>query len=375
IDIKALKNCINVIAKLDIKVEANKISITAKEEVLINGGTSYTRWNASGIESGTKGLWREHASQHSLVGPNSLGSPTLPETMKLGKGQLDLFNHYLKPDGDKRQGVKQGEYTVTDAEGGVHKGSLDAQGFASVAGLPIGTAKVVFGKDPRSSWEEASHFPDSEKWAGDLGGSGLPLNPPASFVAAPKGGGGSPSSKLGTGVDEFVAKSPTLQKDLEKLKSAGWSIDYGEVGKGSYADRAAKIINLDGALVDDPARATQILAHETGHALYPYKENLSSKAAYVNGCLADEGAATLNNIKVQREIIANGGEDIGIAGDSKNHAAYNGAYDKFLGDKNKQAAINSIGKIFGNNEITSTTNQPYADYYGSYYPGKSRGKK
>ncbi|MEJ8852913.1 type VI secretion system Vgr family protein, partial [Variovorax rhizosphaerae] len=37
IDIKALKNCINVIAKLDIKVEANKISITAKEEVLING--------------------------------------------------------------------------------------------------------------------------------------------------------------------------------------------------------------------------------------------------------------------------------------------------------------------------------------------------
>ncbi|MEJ8852071.1 type VI secretion system tip protein VgrG, partial [Variovorax rhizosphaerae] len=37
-------------------------------------------------------------------------------------------------------------------------------GFASVAGLPIGTAKVVFGKDPRDPWEEASHFPDSEKW-------------------------------------------------------------------------------------------------------------------------------------------------------------------------------------------------------------------
>lgn len=71
IDIQALKNNINVLAKLDIKLEANKITISAKEEVVINGGTSYTRWNASGIENGTNGLWREHAAYHSLVGPKS----------------------------------------------------------------------------------------------------------------------------------------------------------------------------------------------------------------------------------------------------------------------------------------------------------------
>ncbi|MDQ8034739.1 MAG: DUF2345 domain-containing protein, partial [Bordetella sp.] len=77
IDIHALKNNIAILAKLEIKQEANRITITAKEEVLINGGTSYTRWNAQGIVSGTNGLWREHAASHSLVGPASLPVPEL----------------------------------------------------------------------------------------------------------------------------------------------------------------------------------------------------------------------------------------------------------------------------------------------------------
>ncbi|MDQ0572559.1 type VI secretion system secreted protein VgrG [Variovorax paradoxus] len=72
VDIRALKASIDVLAKLNIKLEANRITITAKEEVLVNGGSSYTRWNADGIEHGTNGLWREHAASHSLLGPKSL---------------------------------------------------------------------------------------------------------------------------------------------------------------------------------------------------------------------------------------------------------------------------------------------------------------
>ncbi|MBS0427826.1 MAG: DUF2345 domain-containing protein, partial [Proteobacteria bacterium] len=71
IDIRALKDAVNVLAKMNIKMEANRITITAKEEVVVNGGTSYTRWNAQGIVSGTNGLWREHAASHSLVEPDS----------------------------------------------------------------------------------------------------------------------------------------------------------------------------------------------------------------------------------------------------------------------------------------------------------------
>jgi type VI secretion system secreted protein VgrG len=75
VDIKALTKSIHLLAKLDITLTANKITITAKEEVVINGGTSYSRWNNAGIEHGTQGLWREHAGIHSTVGPKSLPVP------------------------------------------------------------------------------------------------------------------------------------------------------------------------------------------------------------------------------------------------------------------------------------------------------------
>ncbi|MDP9990617.1 type VI secretion system secreted protein VgrG [Variovorax boronicumulans] len=75
IDIVALQDSIKLMAKLDIKLEANRISITAKEEIVINGGSSYTRWDASGIVHGTQGVWLEHAATHSFAGPDSLPVP------------------------------------------------------------------------------------------------------------------------------------------------------------------------------------------------------------------------------------------------------------------------------------------------------------
>jgi type VI secretion system secreted protein VgrG len=79
IDITALKASINALAKLDIKMESNQIIITGKDEVVISGGGSYTRWNANGIEHGTTGLSRVHAASHSFVGPDSL--PVVPSPM------------------------------------------------------------------------------------------------------------------------------------------------------------------------------------------------------------------------------------------------------------------------------------------------------
>ena len=114
------------------------------------------------------------------------------------------------------------------------------------------------------------------------------------FPAAPAGGGA--TSSLGKSVDELVEKSPTLKKDLEDLKKDGWKVKYGEDGKGSFASRTDKTITLDGSLKNNPAQATQRLAHEVGHANYPLTPDYSSKTAYVNGTLADEGAATMKNI-------------------------------------------------------------------------------
>jgi type VI secretion system secreted protein VgrG len=164
IDIKALKDSVNVLAKLNITQTANKITIHAKEEVVINGGSSYSRWSSGGIEHGTSGTWREHAAVHSLVGPASQGKPSLPNPPQLPKGQLDLYHQYIKSTGEKHQGVAQGDYTVVDSEGGTHAGTFDRNGFATVSGLPIGTAKVSFGKDPRDPWEEGSYFGTPKDW-------------------------------------------------------------------------------------------------------------------------------------------------------------------------------------------------------------------
>jgi len=164
IDITALKDSINILAKLNITHTANRITITAKEEVVINGGSSFSRWNASGIVHGTSGTWRQHAAQHHIDGAKSEGTPVLPQPVQLAPGQLDLHHQYVNLEGGTKQGIRQGDYTVVDAEGGVHQGVLDGNGFASVAGLPMGMATVSYGKDPRDPWDEGSYFGKGTEW-------------------------------------------------------------------------------------------------------------------------------------------------------------------------------------------------------------------
>ena len=164
IDITALKDSINILAKLNITHTANRITITAKEEVVINGGTSFSRWNASGIVHGTSGNWVQHAAHHSFDPAKSEGTPSLPQPVQLAPGQLDLYHQYVNPEGGKKRGIRQGDYTVVDAEGSIHKGTLDGDGFASVAGLPMGMATVSYGKDPRDPWDEDSYFGSGTDW-------------------------------------------------------------------------------------------------------------------------------------------------------------------------------------------------------------------
>jgi type VI secretion system secreted protein VgrG len=218
IDITALKDSVNILAKLNITHTASRITITAKEEVVINGGTSFSRWNASGIVHGTKGTFTAHAAKHSFVAARSEGTPALPEAVKLPPGQLDLYHHYVNLQGEKRQGVRQGDYTVVDAEGGVHQGTLDGNGFASVAGLPMGMATISYGKDPRDPWDEDSYFGEGTEWpvlgspeAGNAAAADLP--------AGAKAAAGDPKAA--------AAKFGELAKSAEQAASAVQSLPKG----------------------------------------------------------------------------------------------------------------------------------------------------
>jgi type VI secretion system secreted protein VgrG len=180
---------------------------------------------------------------------------------------------------------------------------------------------------------------------------------------------------FGKDVDDLVDKSPTMKKDIAALKKQQWTFEEGTAGKGTFADRYNKVITIDKNEMGDPAAVVQSLSHESGHALYNPTIDTSSREAYLNSTLGDEGAATLNNIRVQREIIANKGTDIGIAGNSANASSYNTIYDSLQkGDITESQARTQIGRIFGKGEQTSNTGQFYEDYYGGAYdkayPGK-----
>ena len=51
---------------------ANTIDIGGVQEVLVNGGGSYTRFNAGGIEHGTAGSYTLHAGSRGTPGPQSV---------------------------------------------------------------------------------------------------------------------------------------------------------------------------------------------------------------------------------------------------------------------------------------------------------------
>jgi hypothetical protein len=174
---------------------------------------------------------------------------------------------------------------------------------------------------------------------------------------------------LGTSANAILAKSPTLQRDLEDLAEQNWIVLYGEPGKGSFVQRSSDMpsrIVLDGIYKENAPGTIQTLAHEVGHAKYMFTVDLTNKAACLDSFLSDEGAATLKNIEVQREVLANGGPDIGIAGDPRNHSAYNRVYDGYLKSGNARTARRDIGSIFGSGEYTSNTRQTYGSYYGDW---------
>ncbi|WP_322404828.1 type VI secretion system Vgr family protein [Massilia luteola] len=77
IDMEALSDSINLLAKLNITQSANTITITAKEDVVINGGGSYVKFSAGGIEHGTNGTFVAHAATHSFVEAKTMDAKVL----------------------------------------------------------------------------------------------------------------------------------------------------------------------------------------------------------------------------------------------------------------------------------------------------------
>ncbi|MBE4965546.1 type VI secretion system Vgr family protein [Enterobacter cloacae complex sp. P24RS] len=314
------------------RVEANQIqAVKGGTEILTGKGKLDAAVEQYVIASGTK---LRLVSGESAIELNANGKINL-----IGKE----FNFFVEGDGHITTGGKlhlntSGTKPGTTAPGSGHKGDIDA----------AVQEKFSPGKESKAG-AAASAPAETSKTA----------TPPTSSV---------PSSGYGKDVDSLVDKSPTMKNDIATLKKRGWTFEKGEAGKGTYADRQKRVITVDKNELGNPDAVVQSLSHESGHALYEPNIDLSSRDVYLNSALSDEGAATLNNIRVQREILANKGGDIGIAGNPANHSQYNRIYDSLeRGTIKESEARTQIGRIFGKGEQTSNTGQFYEDYYGGWY--------
>ena len=109
---------------LNITSTADTVHITAKNNVLVNGGGSFTEWSANGIKSGTNGTWTEHAAAHTSLGPLSrpVELPELPNPSPFEE-QFRFLDELGNP-------LPNIAYTISSACGKTWKGITDANGMS-----------------------------------------------------------------------------------------------------------------------------------------------------------------------------------------------------------------------------------------------------
>ncbi|RQR68717.1 type VI secretion system tip protein VgrG [Burkholderia sp. Bp9012] len=185
IDIRALKDSINLLAKLNITHTADRITLNAKTELVINGGGSASVYNAGGITHQTSGRYTGHAAQFSYTGPKNRAA-SFPAPPKPSEGNLELFNRYISRFANG-VGISEGAYEVEDATGKVFKGSLDKAGHNVVAGAVPGPARVRFGADPANTMSVANYFGTAAWPEAEVAGSSQRSIALAGGVIAAKG--------------------------------------------------------------------------------------------------------------------------------------------------------------------------------------------
>ena len=260
VDVRALKDSINLLAKLNITANADRITLNAKTELVIQGGGSATTYNAGGITHVTTGPYTAHAANFAYTGAKSLAG-VFPEPPNPGKGNLELFNQYAG-----RQGIKGGDFEVIDALGKRLKGALDTNGFAAVAGAAPGPARVKFGPDPADTWSDGSYIGKPE-WPREQPGAdsdSLP-GPIQSLIAdvLPSAGKSAELLETGKGMAKSgmdVAKSgmAAAQTGMGVIQDAQAAMQSVQQVKTAVQAGAAGLPQLAGAVVPGASSALSL---------------------------------------------------------------------------------------------------------------------
>jgi type VI secretion system secreted protein VgrG len=147
IDLKALKDNINLLAKLNVTVTATKVTISAQQEVEINGGGSYTRWTSAQIQSGTSGGFVVHSASRAFTGPDNVSTPAI-SALPPEKEQLHFALGALPGEGNQ---LASEPYDLYKGGAKIDEGVTDEFGRIVVKdhqpGTPAYTAKLSNGSE------------------------------------------------------------------------------------------------------------------------------------------------------------------------------------------------------------------------------------
>ena len=163
---------------------------------------------------------------------------------------------------------------------------------------------------------------------------------------------------LGEGVDDIVHSSRRYRGDIEGLLDDDWRFLY---GTAAYTDREKReIFIIKGT--SDLNMASQF-AHETGHARYSARVDLSSRDAYVRSRCRDEGAALSENIVLRKAVKMCIDREMGIV--TAEPALMQAKYDELA--QTLPVDFETLGYLFCEKNINSVTHQNYLDYYGDWW--------
>lgn len=186
---------------------------------------------------------------------------------------------------------------------------------------------------------------------------------------------------LGDNIDQYIALSPTLTKQIQELKKRHWKFIW-RTDPGSGA-----LPNEDGSgqiMINkqyDPGNDTDLnalmkikyvvstLAHEVGHALSPTQYDRSSLKACVQSALYSPGSeadASYNNVIVRQEILMNTNQRVDFVNNGIDQKDLLNRFQKIVINNNKPDAIKQMGDIYKTVHPSVQNNQTYEEYYTDY---------
>ena len=162
---------------------------------------------------------------------------------------------------------------------------------------------------------------------------------------------------LGSDVDDIVHVPSRLRSNMYSLKRRGWTYEYGD-GAFTYRDKKRVTIRRGAS----PLNMTAQFSHEIGHANYAYREDLSSRDAYIRRACTDEGHGLVENIVAHRSMQTCAAEHLGIV--SAEPDVLLAKYEDMV--QRPPVNIPEIGYMFCERNRVPT-GETYLDYYGGWY--------